>query len=261
MEGRRNGVLERTGVILKPQGPLFKWFGSKWMAARHYPKPLLGPIIEPFAGGAGYGLRHSSHKVIIAESDQNILDLWHWLVHAQKADVLAIPIMNLEGADIRSMPLSHGQKLLLKNWQRTNNVGECWTISAWGNKPGQWTKNCRSRVAKDIECVSHWCVYGSDGFALLESDWANDSSATWLIDPPYQYNYRYRNSSCFDYDRLASAVGSIKGQVIACEAACPKTGVIPDYLPFSFFARTVTSRRAQGCRTHSNELLYHRMPV
>jgi site-specific DNA-adenine methylase len=240
---------------------MFKWFGSKWMASRHYPRPRGESIIEPFAGSAGYSLRHSGKKVTVAESDHNLSRLWQWLIQSQEEEILSIPINNKEGADILLMPLSDGQKLLLKNWQRTNNVSECWTISPWGNKPGQWTENCRKRVANDIKYIKHWKVYDGDGFSLLESELANDPLATWLIDPPYLYNYRYKNGSCFDYERLASAVKALKGQVIACEAICPKTGRTPSYLPFSFFAETVTSRRAEGCNTHSKELIYHRLPL
>ena len=36
--------------------PLFCYFGSKYRAAPHYPKPLYPHIIEPFAGAAGYSL-------------------------------------------------------------------------------------------------------------------------------------------------------------------------------------------------------------
>ncbi len=243
------------------KGPLFKWFGSKWLASKRYPHPLNGPILEPFAGGAGYSLRHASHPVYLAESDQNILELWQWLTICTPSDVLSIPIDNPEGSSILEMNLSRGQSLLLKNWQRTNNVSECWTVSPWGNKPGQWTLNCRNRVAQDSLLVKHWNVDIEDGFSLLESDMALDTSATWLIDPPYLYNYRYKGGSRFDYDRLAAAVNALRGQVIACEAICPKTGLVPSYLPFSFWANTVTSRRRQNCRTHSKELLYHRAPI
>jgi len=246
--------------MICPKGPLFKWFGSKWMAARHYPAPLDGPIIEPFAGGAGYSLRHSNYSVYLAESDSNVLELWQWIIGASPADIQTIPIDTPKGTDILSLGLSRGQSLLLKNWQRTNNASDCWTVSPWGNKPGQWTANCRARVARDIERVRHWKAECNDGFALLESDLANDTSATWLIDPPYLYNYRYRNGSKFDHNRLAEAVRGLKGQVIACEAVCPKTGLVPEYLPFEFFAKTVTSRRASGCNTHSKELLCHKAP-
>ena len=248
-------------AVTQVKGPLFKWFGSKWMASKRYPCPLNGPIIEPFAGGAGYSLRHAAHPVYLAESDPNILDLWQWLINCKPSDILSIPINNIEGSSILDMELSRGQSLLLKNWQRTNNVSECWTVSAWGNKPGQWTSNCRDRVARDVCFISHWNAETKDGFSLMESNMANDKSITWLIDPPYFYNYRYKNGGQFDYERLAAAVGDLKGQVIACEAICPKTGLTPTYLPFSFWANTVTSRRAKNCNTHSKELLYHRAPV
>jgi len=220
--------------------------------------PLSGPIVEPFAGGAGYSLRHSSHSVYLAESDCNVLELWQWLINANPADVTSIPVNIAEGTNILEMNLSRGQALLLKNWQRTNNVSECWTISPWGNKPGQWTENCRSRVATDSQFIKHWNADCKDGFEMLESDLKEDGSVTWLIDPPYLYNYRYKKGANFEYDRLAQAISKLRGQVIACEAACPKTGALPEYLPFQFFAKTVTSRRSSGCNTHSKELLYYR---
>ena len=68
-------------------GPLFKWFGSKWSASKHYPRPLYDTIVEPFAGGAGYAPfvpfrrsvtsrrkshnnHHSNELVWIAEANQ-----------------------------------------------------------------------------------------------------------------------------------------------------------------------------------------------
>jgi hypothetical protein len=241
-----------------PTGPLFKWFGSKWMNARYCPKPSHSTVIEPFAGGAGYSLRYADRSVILAEVNDHVYDLWKWLIEdATAQDVADIPLDLEVGYDITSLPLSYGQKLLLKNWQRTNNVGDCWTVSPWGNKPGQWTANTRKRVAKDISCVSHWQV-SRDGFTLLESDLSDRQDITWFIDPVYQYNYTYRLKTPFPYDRLASAVSKLKGEVIVCEAVCPKTGATPTYLPFTYFRSSVTSRRAQGNHTHSKELLYYR---
>jgi site-specific DNA-adenine methylase len=50
-------------------GPLFKWFGSKWLSAKTLPIPICDTIIEPFAGGAGYSLRYFDKKVILAEKN------------------------------------------------------------------------------------------------------------------------------------------------------------------------------------------------
>ncbi len=229
--------------------PLFKWFGSKWSAAKLYPEPRYNIIVEPYAGSAGYCLNYADYHCVIYDSNEQLQKLWKWLIKdATQQDILDIPI-NLEiGTDIRTLGLSEGQALLLKNWQRTNNVGDCWTISKWGHLPGQWTANCRARVAEESQAIKHW--------QFREYVW-DINYATFFIDPPYLYNYRYKVKD-FDYERMTDHICSLRSntQVIVCEATCPKTGAVPDYLPFQPFARRVTSRRAAGNHTHSNELIY-----
>lgn len=234
-------------------GPLFKWFGSKWTSSKHYPIPERDTVIEPFAGGAGYSLRHFKHNVILAESDQHIRKLWQWLIEeATEKAILEIPINIPEGTDIRDLNMSDGQNLLIKSWQRTNNVGSCWTISSWGNKPGQWTENTRARVAEEFHNIKHWKVC-DDAFQLMNSD----VEATWFVDPPYQMNYQYR-SKPIDYTNLATQVNKLNGQIIVCEAECTKTGKLPDWLEFKPFRNTVTSRRKSTNNHHSKELIYTR---
>lgn len=228
-------------------GPLFKWFGSKWQAAKRYPKPKHETIYEPYAGGAGYSLNYTNHNVILWDEDPNLKVLWKWLIDsATDRDIREIPINLTVGADIRKMGLSRGQAMLLKHWQRTNNVGDCWTISPWGNLPGQWTANTRARVADQVGAIKHWQFIQPCDF---------DSPATWFIDPPYLYNYRYRSElGQFDYQALVSAEQTIsrQSQVIICEAV-GKAGQVPDYLPFVPSHKAVNSRR-----THSKELVYIR---
>src|ERR1043165_2708454 len=56
-----NGKMSNKGLR-----PLFKWYGSKWSSSKHYPAPLPGlPVFEPFAGSAGYALRHHRHDVVL----------------------------------------------------------------------------------------------------------------------------------------------------------------------------------------------------
>lgn len=235
----------------RPTGPLFKWFGSKWNASAYYPKPSLEFIIEPFAGSASYSLRNSQdHQVILAESNPLVYQLWTWLIgEATSEMILEIPVGIKEFTDIREMGLSYGQSLLLKHWQRTNNVGNCWTISPWGNLPGQWTENTRSRVAHDLQFVKNWEIYPD------YKDAPRHYRATWFIDPPYQYNYKYK-SVPLDYSVLGENLRLLKGQVIVCEALDQKTGMRPTWLPFSDFRKTVTSRRRVGNNHHSTELIY-----
>ncbi len=239
-------------------GPLFKWFGSKWISSKRYPLPIHDSIVEPFAGGAGYSLRHHTKQITLAESNVSVFELWRWLIaEATEASVRDIPIDIPIGTDVRSIGLSRGQALLLKNWQRTNNISDgpgTWAVSKWGNLPGQWTANTRSRVASELHLIKHWKIY-QDGVSLMMT--AGSEPSTWFIDPPYKYNYQYGCRS-FDHTSLALHVKDLPGQVIACEAVCQKTGQIPDYLPFVPFAVTVTSRRKAANNHHSSELIYVR---
>lgn len=208
--------------------------------------------MEPFAGGAGYSLRHHEKKVWLYEKDHQIAFLWRWLINeATEAKIRNIPVGLAIGTDIREIGLSPGQELLLKFWQRTNNVGNCWTISKWGHLPGMWTTNCRARVAEEVQAIKHWEFGGTDW-----TDAFNDSeNVTWFVDPPYQFNYRYRQPP-IDYSELGGVCRTHTGQVIVCEAVCPKTGRVPDWLPFAPWGDRITSRRAEGNHKYSKELLW-----
>ena len=244
MSSRSNGTVT---------GPLFKWFGSKWLSSKTLPAPIYDTIVEPFAGSAGYSLRYCDRDVLLYEKNDQIRSLWQWLIGtATQTDILDIPIGLTEGTDIRFIGLSPGQILLLKNWQRTNNVGNCWTVSPWCNKPGQWTESTRSRISEEFQAIRHWKIGGTDGMLGF-----NNRIATWFIDPPYQFNYQYRQAPISYYDLSVKAL-QCRGQVIVCEAACPKTQVVPNYLPFEFFGNRVTSRRKIGENHHSRELIWTR---
>ncbi len=244
----------------KITGPAFKCFGSKWLSSKLLPPPEHSAIVEPFAGGAGYSLRHYEKDVLLFEKDEHVHDLWVWLIKtATQQDILDIPQGLPAGTDIRTLDLSYGQKLLLKNWQRTNNFGGCWTISGWGDLPGQWTKNTRARVAEEVQAIKHWEIYHVSGVQAIE---ANDRNvdATWLIDPPYQHNYQYRLRRPLDYKSLGRYVKQLNGQVIVCEALHPRTGEFPNWLPFQPWAKRVTSRRKAGNNTHSSEVIWTNSP-
>jgi hypothetical protein len=239
---------------MKPTGPLFKWFGSKWLSSKKLPPPEYDTIIEPFAGGAGYSLRYADRNVILAERNNQLVKLWQWLIYdATESLIREIPIGLPEGTDIEILELSDGQALLLKMWQRTNNVGDCWTISPWGNKPGQWTANTRARVAEEFQCVRHWeMMNGGADAALMRRV---KLKSTWLIDPPYEGNYQYKCAP-IDYTWLADKCKSLNGQVIVCEAMNKETGKYPTWLPFVPWAERITSRRKKENNHHSKECIW-----
>jgi hypothetical protein len=240
-------------------GPLFKWFGSKWLSSRTLPAPAFDKIVEPFAGGAGYSLRHHERAVVLYEADPHVSALWKWLIEeATPAAILDIPVLVPEGTDIRTLGLTPGQRLLLKNWQRTNNVGDCWTVSPWGNKPGQWTANTRARVSEQSQAVKHWKMRSGSGMTAFTRE---KGMATWFIDPPYEFNYQYRSKQRIDYEALGKLASGALGQPIVCEAVCQQTGQTPSWLPFTAFGSRVTSRRKKGDNHHSRELIWSYPPA
>ena len=224
--------------------PLFKWFGSKWRAAKKYPEPLTNKIIEPFAGGAGYALNFADRDVTIYDTDPNLIALWKYLISAKSDEIRAIPINLPFKTDIATLGLNQGQALLLKNWQRTNNTSSCNTISKWGNQPGQFTAYTRARVADQVQAIKHW--------QFDENCW-NDKAATYFIDPPYQYNIKYKIIKRMDYAILAQDVKSIAkhNQVIVCEAL-GKNGEIPEWLDFKASHTTATMKKGK----RSSELVW-----
>jgi hypothetical protein len=233
--------------------PLLRWFGSKWQAGKRYPAPRHPVIVEPFAGGAGYSLNHVDRQVFIWDTDPHLQVLWPWLIGpATSADVLAIPVDVPEGTDIRTLGLTPGQATLMKSWQRTNNVGDCWTVSAWNGKPGLWSVNTRARVAEELNAIKHWQF-------IPIRNWELDG-ITYFVDPPYVYNYRYREREPFNFRKLAEQVNAVPStsQVIVCEAVCTKTGKVPGWLPFRQSHESVTSRRKATQSHHSKELIYER---
>lgn len=233
--------------------PLFKWFGSKWLAATKYPEPVYNRINEPFAGGAGYSLRYPEKQVTICETNPNLRILWPWLIReATESLIREIPIDIPIGTDIHTLGLSEGQAYLLKLWQRTNTTGGCWTISPWGNSPGQWTASTRARVAEEVHAIKHW-KFQDDGMCLLME---SSDECTWFVDPMYQFNYQYNAKHVHDYNLLGALCRKLPGQVIVCEAVCPKTGKVPAWLPFRHFGSRVTSRRKPNQNHHSKELIW-----
>lgn len=227
--------------------PLFKHFGSKWSATKAglYPAPRFDTVVEHYAGSAGYALNFCDRNVTLFDTDSNISALWIWLIKtATEQLVRDIPVGLPVGTEILSLDLTVGQSLLLKHWQRTNNVGECWTISPWGNKPGQWTENTRARVAEEIYAIKHWRF---ESVRFLPN-------VTHFIDPPYFGNYAYRQP-IIDHAELGARCLAGQGQIIVCEGL-GKDGTPPTWLPFRECGKRVTSRRKTTQSHHRMEYVW-----
>lgn len=229
---------------------MIKCFGSKLRAARNgsLPAPKFRQICEPFAGGAGYSLTHADRDVWLNDWDPQLRVLWPWLIGpATESEIRGLPVDLPYGLDIRTLNLPEPAALLIKWNQRTRNNGGCWTVSQRNGTPGYWCARTRDRIAEQCQAIKHW---------RFDPTGCTVQGATYLIDPPYQHNYRY-GLPPINYDDLGEVCTMLadKGfQVIACEAPHPRTGEFPTWLPFREAYEVRTHRPA--IRPKAKELLW-----
>jgi hypothetical protein len=230
--------------------PFWRYFGGKWRAAPRYPAPRHDTIIEPFAGAAGYSLRHHTRKVILVEKYPVIAGIWRYLIAVSAAEVLRIPTVD----HVDELPAWVPQEA---RWL----VGMCMNAAALspnarissgmmarrdrGHAEG-WVERMRARVAAQAEHIRHWQIIEGDYTA------APRIPATWYVDPPYAGrpgSHYVHSSKRIVYAALGSWCRSRPGQVIVCEAEGAT------WLPFRPFGETrgVSGKRSREAVWLSDE--------
>lgn len=216
--------------------PFFPYYGSKWRIAKRYPAPIGARIIEPFAGGAGYSLRHAGRSVLLVDIDETIAALWAYLVQAKESEILALPLVP-PGGSIDDFALIPEAKALIGFWLNPGSAQPKKTPSSRMlryDAPGSsWSDRTRRRIAQQLRFIRHW------GVACKSYEDLPDAAATWFVDPPYQTRpgraYRY-SSIGLDFGDLAQWCMTRTGRVIVCEQA----GSL--WLPFDALCDAKSSR-------------------
>lgn len=227
----------------------WNYYGGKWRLAPSYPAPRHKTIIEPFAGAAGYSLRHYKHNVILFDSDPAIVRIWKWLIEeATPESVLRLPVIG-EFENVDQIDAPAGAKDLIGFCVNAGSSQPCKSPSRWArSRPDAswfWSPTRRQRVAEQVPMVKHWQVY------LGQYSQAPDIEATWFIDPPYagkQGSFYHHGSSGISYDHLAKWCLARKGQTMVCEAEGA------NWLPFAPFMRSRATPKHGG--RYSAEALY-----
>lgn len=232
--------------------PFFTFYGGKWRAANHYPSPLHNLIVEPFAGAAGYSLRHSEKQIVLCDKDPVICALWRYLISANQKTILDLPDVR-EGQTLKEVSqkygLSGGEESLIGFWLNKGTSSPCQSPSAWmrgGLRPKSfWGPEIRSRVSQQVLFIRHWTI--------LEGTYADieEVTATWFVDPPYQKAGRHYvcGSKDIDYSHLGSWSQSLQGQVVVCE----NEGA--DWLPFRPF-RNIKANESKTGGKQSAEVIW-----
>jgi hypothetical protein len=222
-------------VILRP---FFSYYGSKWRLARLYPPPRHRRLVEPFAGSAGYALRHPSREVTLYERNPVVAGLWQYLTRVTAEEIMRLPA-NVQ--DVAALPCQEARWL----------VGFWMTVASWRPRrrpvgrvrrhPHKgWGGAVRLRVATQLPFIRHWKVVCGDGRL------AAPGPATWFVDPPCSSRAggEYGGPPP-DYARLGEWCRGLPGQVIVCEQAGAA------WLPFRPLAVADGCRGGKGNRVNA----------
>ena len=218
--------------------PFFCFYGGKWRAAPHYPRPAFTAVVEPFAGAAGYATRYAHLAVTLVEVDPIIASLWRYLVDASSDDIRRIPLLQT-GQTVDELACCADARALVGFWINKGSAAPKKSQSAWmraGVRPKSfWGPEIRERIAQQVTRIGHW--------RIIEGDYtsAPDIEATWFVDPPYEGSVgrRYRFSDV-NYDELGLWTRRRSGQIVACE----NEGAT--WLPFSPFRKTKANESKHG---------------
>lgn len=219
--------------------PFFSFFGGKWRdTPKLYDPPKHATIVEPFAGSAGYSVRFASRRVVLAEIDEVIYGVWHYLIHASADEIRAIPDLQ-PGETVADLAIPQEARWLVGFWLNRGVSRPRTGPSAWMRqqiRPGSfWGPRARESIASQVDYIRHWRVYNCS-YESIGSHVRGD--ATWFIDPPYQRQgkHYHHGAEGIDYLDLGSWCRTRRGQVIVCENAGA------DWLAFRPLADVKTTR-------------------
>jgi hypothetical protein len=229
--------------------PFWYYYGSKARVSPRYPQPLYPTIVEPFAGAAGYSLRHFQRNIVLVEKYNIVAGVWRYLITARRSEVMRIPI-DIDHIDDLPSWVPQEARWLIGFHMNHASVSPRNKLSAGRKKNAArsdkptcqgWTLPIRQRVADQLQYIRHW--------KIIEDDYteAPNLKATWFIDPPYNNSV----GRCYvhhelDYDALGVWSVQRDGQVIVCE----NEGA--DWLPFKPFATLKAGVNGKG----SKEVVY-----
>lgn len=212
--------------------PFWRFYGGKWRVAPRYGVPLPGlPIVEPFAGAAGYSTRYGADRdVILVERDPVIAGIWRWLIAATPDDVLAIADVP-EGGSVDDVDAPQEARDLLGFWMNNSTAAPSKRPSRWQREqsqdgpPFRWPE-ARARIAAQVPRLRGW--------TLIEGNYtaAPDVPATWFVDPPYSTpagRYYVHGNAGIHFAALGAWCQTRRGRAIVCEQMGAK------WLPFEPF--------------------------
>ena len=236
--------------------PFWRYYGGKNRAARLYPQPEYGTIIEPFAGAAGYSCRYPDRRVILVDKYPVVVGVWRYLIATPAAEILALPDLP-ESGEIADLPQSLPQEarwligFRVQNGRRTpeKRASSCQSRGLATNRLDGWHGKTRSLIARQVDKIRHW--------QIIEGDYteAPDIEATWHIDPPYDNRAgRWYPHQPDDFAMLGDWCRTRRGLVMVCE----NDGA--DWLPFQPLKSTLSAQTSRSGEKSAEVIWLNRRP-
>lgn len=189
---------------------MFSYYGSKSKIVDYYPPPKHKRIIEPFAGSARYALKYFDREVLLVDKYETIIKLWKWLQKCEPKDILGLPKLK-KGDDIRNIVgLIEEERILLGYGAQAGVAKHGNTVTEAGTRV---MKTMFTNVANNLHKIKHWEIKQG-----CYTEIPNET-ATWFIDPPYQFggaSYKHSNKK-IDFNHLGEWCKNRNGQAIVCE--------------------------------------------
>lgn len=216
----------------KRWGPLFTFYGGKYRAAKHYPRPMYDTIIEPFAGSAGYSTRYFRMNIILYGISPVIFGVWDYLIRSTPTEIRRLP-SRVDNVD--DLSICQEAKWLIGFWFVHGHASPAKSPSKWvRDYDDGWSGPVKNSIAFRSQLIKHWKVHNQSYIT------SPNIEATWYIDAPYSTKAgRLYKNQVESYEELAEFCRERKGQVMVCE----QHGA--DWLPFREF-RYIQSTRAQS---------------
>lgn len=195
--------------------PFFPYYGSKWNIARHYPKPLSGLVVEPFAGGAGYATFYGCSQVALYDADPIIAGVWSYLLRVSAQEIMALPELPAVGDCVDDFDLPQEAKWLIGFWLNRGSAQPKKSRTAYSARTDRaqlnWGLRAKERIAAQLPLIGEWTVR-CGGY-----EEAPDERATWFVDPPYGDKGKFYRIGFSDFGTLGRWCETRRGRLIVCE--------------------------------------------
>jgi hypothetical protein len=194
-------------------GVFFSYFGGKFMRAPHYPLPRYDAVVEPFAGAAGYSVRHQlGRRAILLDTSPFVAGVWRYLIAASPADIMALPLME-PGQSVDDLAVCQEARWLLGFWINQGSAVPKKTMGGRASNRafGTWGEKPRARLAAQVLLIKEWEFHDGD------YSQAPDIEATWFVDPPYASHPGHYPGEAPNFTALTDWCRARRGQVLVCE--------------------------------------------